>query len=101
MGIYGISDFGEIAAGNAAVSTINGAMAAAGAANDMAVSALTPPGGETASDAAVMKQIAAVNHYHAMFQMGMEQLMERVAGTTMYQGTSEVVQAINVAGLAL
>jgi|SRR5690625_1742826 len=101
MGIYAVSDFGELAAGNAAVAAINGALTSMGAANDVAVSALTPPGGETASASAVAAQIAAVNHYHAMFQMGMEQLMERVIGTDMYGAAASATQAINVTSLAL
>lgn len=101
MGIYAVSEFGELAAGNAAVSAINGALTASSAATDAAASTITPPGGEGASVKAVAQQIAAVNHFNAMFAMGMEQLMERVTGTTLFGAAGEAVEAANAASFAV
>lgn len=101
MGIYAISSFGELAAGNAAVSAINSALTASSSATDAAASSITPPGGEGASLKAVAAQIAAVNHFNAMFSMGMEQLMERVTGTTLFNGVSEAVESANAASFGI
>jgi len=100
-GIFKITDFGEVLTQNAAVSAINGMLASSSAATSAAASTITPPGGEGASALAVSQQVAAVEQFGAMFQMGMEQLMERVAATDIFSATSEAVEGLNAAGFAL
>ena len=100
MGIYAVSDFGELAAGNAAVSAINAALAATTATTEAMGSSLTPPGGDGSSVRAVAQQIAAVNHFAAMFTMGLEQLQERVGTTSVFGATAEAVEASNAMSVA-
>lgn len=100
-GIFQISDFGELLTQNAAVSFINGMLTSSSAATSAAASAITPPGGEGASALAVAQQVAAVEQFGAMFQLGMEQLMERVASTEMFSATSEATNALNAASFAI
>ena len=71
------------------------------AATSAAASAITPPGGEGASALAVAQQVAAVEQFGAMFQLGMEQLMERVVSTEMFSATSEATDAFNAASFSL
>lgn len=100
MGIYAITDFAELAGQNAAVSAINAALTASNAATEAAGSTLTPPGGEGASIRAVSQQLMAVQQFAMMFNMGMEQLQERVAATTMFGGAAEATEMANAASLA-
>lgn len=100
MGIYSVSDFGELAAGNAAVSAINAALFASNSATEAAASTITPPGGEGASSRAVAQQIAAVQQFAAMFNLGMEQLMERVVATDIFGAAAEANELANAASVA-
>lgn len=101
MGIYAVTDFGVMSAQNAAIGAINGTLASLGAATQAAASVVTPPGAEPASVRAVAQQQAAIAHYSMMFQAGMEQLMERVAGTEVFSGVSSAIEEAGAASFAL
>lgn len=100
MGIYSVSDFGELAAGNAAVSAVNAALTATNAATAAAASVLTPPGGDGASIRAVAQQVMAVEQFSAMFMLGMQQLQGRVMDTTAFGAAAEATEAANAASVA-
>ncbi len=100
-GLFKITEFGELLTQNAAVSFINGTLASASAATSAAGATITPPGGEGASALAVSQQVAAVEQFGAMFQLGMEQLMERVVSTDIFSATTEATNSLNAASFAI
>lgn len=99
--LYSVTEFGEIAAGNASIQAIEAALVAATEANQVAASALTPPGLEGASTRAVMQQMSSIEQFHAMLALGLEQLEERIISTSIFAETGEATEAFNEASAAV
>lgn len=98
-GIYRVTDFFELAAGNAAMGAVQNTLESVGAATTAGASAITPPGSEGASVRAVAQQQAAVTQYGAMFTAGMEMLRQRLMTTTTWGGVAEATEAASAAAV--